>query len=301
MANKERIGFVGAGLMGHGMAANILKKGWSLSVIAHKNRAPIDDLVNNGATEVKTLAELADASDIVFLCVSASPQVEQIILGDGGILENGREGMVVVDTTTALPDSTRMLDEKLRARGMFMCDSPLGRSPAAAEEGKLTSMTAAPKQLFERLLPVLEAYSEVVVHVGEKAGCGHELKLINNLISMGYCAVYAEAYSACIESGNDPKILHKIVSSGGMNCLNFQNFSKYPVEGDPAGHKFALANCAKDTDYFLRFADAMGHSTMVADSVRQLYKLAIAKGYGDQYIAALTGFVREMNGGDMTK
>lgn len=298
---KERIGFIGAGLMGHGMALHIRKNGWPLAVIAHKNRAPIDDLVGNGATEVKTLAELAAASDIVFLCVGTSRQVEEILLGEGGVLANAKEGTVVVDTGTSLPQSTRMLNQKLRGRGMLFCDSPLSRSPAMAEQGKLLSLISAEKPLFERLRPVLDAFSEIVVHVGETVGSAHEIKLLNNLIGTGYAAIWAEAYSACIASGNDPKVLHQVVSGAGMNCLNFQNFSKYPLEGDSHGHKFSIANCAKDTDYYIRFADGIGHGTVVSDGVRQLFKLAAANGYGDEFVSMLTRFVNEISGGKTLK
>lgn len=298
-ASKPRVGFVGAGLMGHGMAKNILAKGWPLTVVAHKNRAPVDDLVAQGADEAPSVADLARAADIIFLCVTASPQVEAIALGPGGVRENARPGTVVVDATTSDPESTRRVNQALRAAGLLFADSPLGRSPAMAEEGKLTSFIAAEAPLFERLRPLLEAYSEIVIHVGEVVGRAHELKLINNFISMGFAAIWSEAYSACVASGNDPKTLHAIVSGGGMNCLNFQNFSKYPVEGNMAAHKFSLANCAKDMDYFIRFSDGLGHGTVVSDGVRQLYKLAIANGHGDNYVAGLLRFVRQMNGGDM--
>ena len=301
MSKKNRIGFIGAGLMGHGMAKHIQKGGWPLTVVAHKNRAPIERLVEQGATEAASVAELARESDIIFLCVTGSPQVESVVLGPGGILENARKGAIVVDATTSTPDSTRRINKTLRDAGILFADAPLGRSPAMAEEGKLTSFIAAETPLFETLRPILESYCEIVIHVGETAGRAHEMKLINNFIAMGFSAIWAEAYSACIASGNDPKILHAIVSGGGMNCLNFQNFSKYPVEGDMAGHKFSIANCGKDMDYFIRFLDGLGHGTVVSDGVRQIFKLAVANGHGENYVAGLLRFVREMNGGELKK
>ncbi|MGI9338787.1 MAG: NAD(P)-dependent oxidoreductase [Gammaproteobacteria bacterium] len=297
---NERIGFIGAGLMGHGMAMNIGKNGYPLAVIANKNRAPIEDLVSRGASEVKTLAQLAAESDIIFLCVSSSPQVEAIVLGEDGIAANGREGMVVVDTGTSAPASTRMINKKLRAKGILFCDSPLSRTPAAAEAGTLISITAAEKPLLARISPVLESYSELVMHVGEAIGRGHELKLLNNFLATGYAAIWAEAYSACIASGNDPKVMHEMVVAGGGNdCPNFRNFSKFPLNGDAESHKFAIANCAKDMDYYIRFSDDLGHGTIVSDGVRQLYKLAAAAGCGEDYVPALTRFVRQLNGGTM--
>lgn len=293
--NKEKIGFIGAGLMGHGMALHIHKGGYPLTVIANKNRAPIDDLVKNGASEAATIADLTKASDIIIMCVSNSPQVEQIILGENGILQNAREGQIIIDSGTSLPASTQMLNKTLRDKGILFCDSPLSRTPAMAAQGKLLSMTAAEKPLLEKIRPILECYSEVVVHVSETIGKGHEFKLLNNFLATGYAAIWAEAYSVCIASGNDPKVFHEIVSGGGLNCTNFQNFSKYPLNGDPNGQQFALANCAKDMDYYIRHADALPHSTIIADPVRQLYKLANAAGKGKQYLPTLTTYIQSLN------
>lgn len=296
---KPRVGFIGAGLMGHGMAKHIMKGGWPLSVLAHKNREPIDDLISQGASEAASVGDLARESDIVFLCVTASPQVEALTLGPGGILENARKGTIVVDATTAAPESTRRVNRALREAGILFADSPLSRSPAKAEEGQLVSFIAAEKPLLEKVRPVLESFSEIVIHVGEEVGRAHEIKLLNNFIAMGYGAIWAEAYSACIASGNDPKVLHAVVSGGGLNCLNFQNFSKFPLDGNPEGHKFAISNCAKDMDYFIRFSDSIGHGTVVSDGVRQLYKLATANGHGGNHVPTLLRYVREMNGGKM--
>ena len=294
---KPRVGFIGAGLMGHGMALHIMKKGkYPLSVLAHKNRKPIRDLVSKGASEAKSLAALARECDIIFLCVTASPQVESLALGSGGILENARKGTIVIDATTSAPDSTRRINQALRRAGILFADSPLSRSPAMAEQGKLVSFIAAEKALLKKVKPVLESFSEIVIHVGEEVGRAHEIKLLNNFVAMGYGAIWAEAYSACIASGNDPKILHSVISGGGLNCLNFQNFSKFPLDGNPEGHKFAISNCAKDMDYFIRFSDSMGHGTVVSDSVRQLYKLATANGHGGNHVPTLLRYVREMNG-----
>lgn len=292
-----RIGFIGVGLMGHGMAKNILKGGYPLSVVAHRNREPIESLVQQGATEAKSVAELAQTADIIFLCVTGSPQVEALTLGPDGILKHAGEGTIVIDTTTASPASTRRINQQLREVGILFADSPLSRSPPKAETGELVSFIAAESPLFERVKPVLESYSEIVIHVGETIGGAHEIKLLNNFLATGYAAIWAEAYSACIASGNDPKVLYDVIVAGGGNdCPNFQNFSKFPLEGNEAAHKFTIANCAKDIEYFIRFADAMGHGTLVSDSVRQMFKLAVANGHGDSYMPAMLRFVREING-----
>lgn len=296
-AEKLRVGFVGVGLMGRGMAKNILGGGWPLAVVAHKNRAPIDALVARGAKEADSVAALAAQTDVVFLCLPSSTEVKKIVLGGGGLLENGREGMIVVDTGTSHPASTRAIDRRLRAAGIRFAAAPLARSPAMAEQGKLASLVSAEDGVFESLRPVLESYSEIVIRAGEEIGRAHEIKLINNFVAVGCAAIWAEAYSACASAGCDAETFHAFVSGGGLNCLNFQNFSKFALAGDADGHKFTIANCAKDIDYFVRFADAMGHSTLAADGARQLFKLAVANGHGARFAPALTRFVRELNGG----
>src|SRR5690606_20081456 len=120
----DRVGFVGVGLMGHGMARNIVEKGHPLSIIAHRNREPVEDLKSRGAREVQTLHELAAASDIVVLCVTGSPQVEATLTGPGGLASAGKE-LIVVDCSTSDPSSTVRLAAQLAPHGIVLVDAPL--------------------------------------------------------------------------------------------------------------------------------------------------------------------------------
>src|SRR5689334_15507566 len=139
MAN-ENIGFIGLGLMGHGIAKNIVEKGYPLSVIAHRNRQPIDDLVGRGAVEVKSVRELAERSSIVFICVTGSREVEALVRGSEGLKAHLEPGSVIVDTSTADPTSTAALADELAASGIALADAPLGGTPVQAAEGKLSAM-----------------------------------------------------------------------------------------------------------------------------------------------------------------
>src|SRR5580765_3714156 len=138
MANKK-IGFIGVGLMGHGMAKNLVEKGFPTTVLGHKNRAPVDDLIKRGAREAKDLGELAKASDVVFLCVTGSPQVEDLIYRQGGLLACTTKGQIVVDTSTSQPGSTLKIAEDLNAKGVRFVDAPLTRTPVEAEQGRLNT------------------------------------------------------------------------------------------------------------------------------------------------------------------
>jgi len=140
MPNK--IGFIGVGLMGQGMAANLLAKGYPVMVMAHRNRAPVDDLVAKGATEGESPSAIAAASDIVILCVTGAPQVETVAFGENGLVEGAGEGLIVIDCSTSEPSTTERLVEALEAKGAVLADAPLARTPKEAEEGRLNAMVA---------------------------------------------------------------------------------------------------------------------------------------------------------------
>ena len=179
---KERIGFVGVGLMGHGMAKNIVEKGYALTVLGHRNRAPVEDLLARGAKEAKSARELAEASDIVFICVTGSPEVEGIVRG--GLKEGLKAGSIVVDCSTADPVSTMALAAELASVGATLVDAPLSRTPKEAWEGTLDTMVGASDEVFARLKPVLDTWAGRVVHIG-RTGDGHRMKLLNNFLAMG--------------------------------------------------------------------------------------------------------------------
>src|SRR5690242_6859314 len=137
---SERIGFIGLGFMGHGMAKNCVEKGHPLTILGHRNRQPIDDLVRRGAKEAMSAAEVAKNADVVFLCVTGTPQVEALVRGPNGLKAGARKGLIICDTSTSDPTSTMALAAELKADGIFFADAPLGGTPAQAEEGKLSAL-----------------------------------------------------------------------------------------------------------------------------------------------------------------
>jgi len=195
-----RIGFIGVGLMGHGMAKNLIAKGHAVSLTVHRNRERVADLLGAGATQRSSAAELAAASEIVFLCVTGSPQIEEIVYGDGtpmsGIMSAARDGLIVVDTSTAEPASTAKIRDDFAKKGVLYVDAPLARTPKEAEEGRLNTMVGADDATFAKIKPVLSAYCENVIHIGPP-GHGHMLKLINNFIAQAIATATAEACAAC--------------------------------------------------------------------------------------------------------
>ncbi|MGH8852052.1 MAG: NAD(P)-dependent oxidoreductase [Casimicrobiaceae bacterium] len=282
-----RIGFIGLGLMGHGMAKSILAKGFPLTVRVHRNRKPAEDILAAGAREVKTNAEVARASDIVILCVTGSPQVEEIVYGADGILGAARDGLIVVDASTAEPSSTAKIRADLAANGTNYVDAPLARTPKEAEEGRLNTMVGADDATFARLKPVLSAYCENIVHAGGP-GSGHTLKLINNFMAMSIATTAAEACAACAKAGVPVAKLHEIISAGGVNSGVFQAMvGKMLESGDLSGLKFTLVNAMKDLRYYTHLAESLPTPAIVGGAVHQSLVHANLLGFGDKYIASL--------------
>ena len=293
---KPRVGFIGLGLMGHGMAKNLVGKGFPLTVRVHRNRKPAEDILAAGAKEAKTNAELARASDIVILCVTGSPQIEEIIYGDEGILGVARNGLCVVDTPPAEPESAAKIRGDLARKGTLYVDAPLARTPKEAEEGRLNTMVGADDATFTRLKPVLSAYCENVIHVGPP-GHGHMLKLVNNFLSLSIAATIAEACATCAKSGVSIRKLHELVSAGAINSGIFQLIVGRMVEsGDLSGLKFTLVNAMKDMRYYTHFAESLPTPAIVGEAVHQSLVNANLLGFGDKFVASLIEAQEKLGG-----
>ncbi len=292
MAEKPVVGFVGVGLMGWGMAKNAVEKGYPLRVIAHRKREAVDDLVGRGAREVSSLAELARESDVIVLCVTGAPEVEAAL---AEIVPAAREGLTILDATTSDPEVTERLAAELAEKGITLIDAPLSRSPAQAWSGELTTFVGGPAEGVEKWRPLLSTWASAIVPVGGKVGSAHAIKLINNLVALGYASIWAECYAMVRKVGADPAVFLEVVSNSGMNCANFQNFSKYPVEGDPNGHKFTIANGFKDLTYYSRLADKYQAATLMSSGALQTLKLGMAMGFGDRFVPEIADIVLALN------
>ncbi len=287
MIAKQRIGIVGAGMMGHGIAKNLVEKGFPLAVRGHRSRAPIDDLVGRGATEVKTNADLARASDIVILCVTGAPQVEEVMFGPEGVASAARPGTIVVDTSTSEPATTAKMREALAKRDVRFVDAPLARTPVEAEQGRLNTMVGADDATFAELKPVFAAYCENIVHAGPP-GHGIVLKLINNFIAQAICTATAEALATAAKSGLSIRKLHEVISAGAVNSGLFQMIVGRMLEnGDLAGLKFTIVNATKDLRYYTHFTESMMIPSVMGEAVHQSLVTANALGFGDKYVPSL--------------
>ena len=162
-----KVGIIGVGLMGHGIARNVLGRGkFELSFLDHPGNQPVDEILELGGTACATPAELAAQSDVVILCVTGSPQVEAILTGENGVISALKPGSVVVDCSTALPESTVRMGEAVKAKGGDYLDAPMTRTAKHAHDGKLNLLVGGDKAVLDRVQPVLASFTEFVEHVG---------------------------------------------------------------------------------------------------------------------------------------
>ncbi|MCC6468963.1 MAG: NAD(P)-dependent oxidoreductase, partial [Alphaproteobacteria bacterium] len=276
--SKPRIGFIGVGLMGHGAAKNILEKGYALTVMGNRNRQPVDDLVKRGAKEGKSAAEIARGNDILFTCVPSSVEVEALVFGAGGILEGAHPGLIVVDSTTADPNSTRRIGAALKEKGARMADAPLGRSPKEAEAGSLSTYVGGDPDVVAAIKPVQQCFADTIVEVGS-LGAGHTLKLINNFMSIGNCAIIAEAATTAAKMGVDMRKFHAVISAGGANSKMFQMVAPWLLEGDDSHLKGPLRIAGKDLRFYNKLAEQAQVASFIGQAVNQWLQLCNARGH----------------------
>lgn len=291
---RERIGFVGIGLMGRGMARNILAKGYDLTILAHRRREAAEELVALGAHEAGSARDLAETCDIVILCVTGSAQVEAIVHGPDGLASAGRP-ILICDCSTSDPSSTVRLATELAAKGIALVDAPLSRTPKEAEAGTLDVMAGGSEADFERARPVLAAFAQKIVHTGP-VGSGHTMKLLNNFVSLGYAAIYSEALALGAKAGLTAKVFDSVISGGRMDCGFYQTFFRYVLERDRDAHRFALANGLKDLSYLSAFANATQTPNPVGAAVRNSFALAVGTGHGEDFVPMLSDVIAELSG-----
>jgi 3-hydroxyisobutyrate dehydrogenase-like beta-hydroxyacid dehydrogenase len=292
-AANEKVGFVGLGLMGHGIAKNIVEKGHPLTVIAHRNRKPIEDLVGRGASEASSLSELAANSTMIFLCLTSSKEVSTVI---EGMMATLIPGTVIIDCSTGDPTVTIRIAEALAGRQVQFADAPLSRTPKEAWEGTLDCMVGADEATFARIKPVISTWAAKIVHIGGIAD-GHRMKLLNNFISLGMGALFAEALALSRKVGISVERFDSVIRGGRMDSPFYQTFMGHALEGNRNAHRFTLSNAYKDMKYLEAMANDATVATPLASTVKNSYAAAVAGGGSgpDDYVPHLADFIARLN------
>ncbi len=291
----KRVGLIGVGLMGHGIGKNILAKGYELTVMAHRNRAPVDDLISKGAKERNNPLAIAKDSDMVILCVTGTPQIEQLVYGEYGLMGAVREGLVIADCSTAEPLSTIRIAADVAAKGGHFVDTPMTRTPKEAALGKLGLMTGGPDAVIKRIRPVLECFADTIVHAGG-VGSAHQLKLINNFLSIAHAAVAAEAITVAAKAGVDMQAMKDIVMAGGAASVMFGRLINVPLSDDDSAAQFAIKNARKDLRYYTNMTEQLPVTSFLAETAHQITVMADNMGYGDRFIPRLIDVLMTVNG-----
>ena len=291
----ETAGFIGLGLMGHGMAKNLVDKGYALSIFARKASEATADLQQRGATLRASAAEVAQHASVVFLCVTGSKDVEAIVRGPQGLKAGLKPASVVVDCSTSDPVSTQALQAELKEIGVHLVDAPLSRTPKEAWEGTLDTMVGADPEVFTRIEPLLQTFAGRIVHLGAP-GTGHRMKLINNFVSLGYAALYAEALTLSQAVGITPAMFDSVIRGGRMDNLFYQTFMEYTLRGNKEAHKFTLTNAFKDLRYLESMADDAGVANPMGNAVKNAFGLAVQQGGPEKMVPMLPELVAGLSG-----
>ncbi len=289
-----QVGFIGLGAMGFGMASNLLAKGFGLSVIANRNRQPVEALLALGASESNSYEELAVASDVLILCLPDSDVVERVV----AVLEPElRKGQILIDTGTSSLASTAKLAGRMEAIGVSFAEAPLTGGTKQAEAGELGALVGAEDAVFERIEPVLRAFCAAVQHFGP-VGAGGRAKLVNNYMVLGIAALVLEAFHAADVAGADWAKLYDVVIRGSGDSGVFRRMIGGALEDDFKGYVFSVKAAHKDLRYITEMNEELGLATPLNKAVLDIFARAEAHGYGELMISELLrGNIRERLGG----
>lgn len=288
-----RVGFCGMGTMGAAMAANVARAGYPLGVW---NRTPGRAAlpVSLGATEAASPSDLAATSDITVVCVSDTPDVEQVLFGADGVAAGATPGSLVVDCSTISPAATRDMAARLGGLGVAFVDAPVSGGSEGAQKGTLTIMVGGDAADVERARPVLATMGSVITHMGP-VGAGQATKAVNQVIIAGTYLGVAEGIVLAIKAGLDPEQVVDALSGGAARSWVLENRAGRMIADEyPLGFRIALH--LKDLGIALGLAREVGASLPVAAIASQIESGLVAKGHGDDDNAALARAIREWSG-----
>jgi 3-hydroxyisobutyrate dehydrogenase-like beta-hydroxyacid dehydrogenase len=289
---NNSVGIIGVGLMGHGIARNVLKHGFKLTVMEHPGNRPLDELLSLGAGTVKTPAAVARESNVVILCVTGSAQVEEVLVAENGVLAGLKPGAIVVDCSTAIPGSTQRMAVKVVERGGRFVDAPMTRTAQHAHEGRLNLLVGGDAATIEEVRPVLACFAENIAVVGA-VGAGHKMKLLHNYVSIGFMSLLAEA-AACAQRGEvSPEKFVEVLASGGGNGVALDRLKPYILSRDASALPFYMSNALKDINYYREMAQETNSAREIADAVAATYLGAVEAGAGQKMLPELISFLAD--------
>ena len=291
---KEAVGFIGMGIMGRGMALNLLKAGFPVTVW---NRTPerAEEVLAAGATWADSPQALAQDTTIIISCVSDTPDVEAVLLGETGAIYGAQAGSLVIDMSTISPQVTQAIAARLAERGLTMLDAPISGGSEGAAKGTLSIMVGGPTVAFERALPVFQAMGKTITHVGENHGDGQTVKLVNQILVVTTMLGVGEALVFAKSSGVDMRKTLQAVSGGAAGSWMLSNRAPQVLDDDwrPG---FTIDLQQKDLRLVLDAADAVGAPMLATTMVFQLYRVLQQAGLGHEGNHALIKAIERLAG-----
>jgi len=290
---KEKIGFIGLGIMGRGMSHNLLKAGFEVGVW-NRTAARMEGLVVAGATKAASPSELAAKSDIIITCVSDTPDVLAVILGDEGVIHGVRPGSLVIDMSTISPQATREIAAALKEKGVHMLDAPISGGSEGAANGTLSIMAGGGADQFERAMPAFEAMGKAITHVGA-TGAGQTVKLVNQILVVVTMLGVSEALLFAQAGGLELQKTLDAVSQGAAGSWMLSNRGPQVLARDwrPG---FTIDLQQKDLRLVLEAADQMGVPSLATSTVFNLYRTLQAQGLGAEGNHALVKALENLAG-----
>jgi 3-hydroxyisobutyrate dehydrogenase-like beta-hydroxyacid dehydrogenase len=290
---SEHVGFAGLGIMGAGMARNLLRAGHAVGVY-NRTAAKAEPLVEAGATQASSPKELAEASQVVMLCVSDTPDVEALLFGDDGLAAGLRPGALVIDCSTVSPEATRTWAAQLAELDVDFVDAPVSGGSEGAQKGTLSIMVGGSTDAVERARPYLEAIGSTITHVGA-VGAGQTCKLVNQILVVVNMLAVSEALVFAKAGGLDLEKTLAAVTGGAAGSWMLANRGPQVIADDwrPG---FTIDLQQKDLRLVLEAADSLGVPALATSQVFQLYRTLQADGLGAEGNHALIKALERLSG-----
>jgi 3-hydroxyisobutyrate dehydrogenase-like beta-hydroxyacid dehydrogenase len=288
-----KIGFIGLGTMGHPMAHNLLKNGYEL-IIFNRTKEKMSDLEGEGVVIANSPKEVAAQSNIVFTMLTADAAVEEVILGENGVIYGAHPGLIVVDSSTISPSTSKKVAAELSRNDVEMLDAPVAGSEPQAIEGILTFMVGGKKEIFEKCTPLFLVMGQNAYYMGEH-GKGSYTKLANNTMSAINLLSFAEGITMATKAGIDPEIFVKVISGGGARSGAVDMKAAKVMSRDFTPH-FMTKLIHKDLGLASDVAKELEISTPVLALVEEIFQIAKAKGYGAEDMSAVIKCYEEWAG-----
>ncbi len=273
-----RVGYIGLGIMGSGMARNLLKAGHTL-IVHNRSRAIVDEFAREGAIPANCPREVAAQSDFVCTNLPDSPDVEQVVLGPDGIIEGAHDGLIYIDHSTIKPETARKIAAELARVGVPALDAPVSGGDIGARAGTLSIMVGGPKDAFDRALPLFQAMGKTITWVGE-SGAGQIAKVANQIVVAGTMVAMAEALVLAQKAGVDPQRVVQAISRGAAQCWALDNKPPKIFKRDLSpGFKAYMQ--AKDLKIVIDTGHTYHAPLPLTAVAHQLYEAMVSMGYGE--------------------